>query len=254
MYAAKLPTLQQYAPKLERARSLPQIDRVLWEIATRLPNPLSKPSLQLAKLQGWNGQGDRLVPSLRVKILEAAFQQHVLFADGLLSLQKPLVTLVYGREQLQAWYRESQQRFPDLELVVALRPVYSRTDKFIEQTLYWQPRPGCPPTIPHIDFPTAPYWERCDSLAIPDVWWHEDCYPTIEYVVNSRGLQQPDVWELDPIRVEAIRWSGRYDLLGSKLQNAISATGQRLLPNRVLFEQACEICGDRAVSTQLAIR
>jgi hypothetical protein len=254
MYAAKLPAPKNFAPQLDRARSLTQVDRVLWEIATCLPQPIPKHDFRLAQLNGWNGQSDRLTPALRVKILEAAFQQDLLFRDRYVPLQKPIVTLVYGREQLQAWYRESQQRFPQLELVIAMRPVYSRTEKFIEQTLFWQPQPGCPPLIPHTDLPVAPFWEQWEPLVSPEVWWDDDCCPDYNYVVNPRGTKYPDIWTLDAARVEAIRWSGRYELLGSKLQATISATGQRLLPNRVLFHQACATCGDSALSSQLVIR
>lgn len=247
MYTDKAPTSQQIIRQIDRAKSLSQIDRVLWELAYQLPEPLTQTDYQSAELKGWNGDGDRLLPELRLKILEAAFGQGILFTNRRVPFQKPLVSLVYGKDQLQQWYQESKQRFPEFELTIALRPSYSRTEKFIEQTLYWQPLPGCPPLLANIDFPIAPYWERCEPLNTPELWW-EETYPNSQYVIDSRAAQTHSNWQLDLVEIEAIRWSGRFEVLGSQIQSKIAATGQRLLPDRILFCEDCYNYGNRAVS------
>ncbi|MGB7275289.1 MAG: hypothetical protein WBC69_18505 [Geitlerinemataceae cyanobacterium] len=247
MYAAKNPISQKVIRQIDRAKSPSHVDLALWELAYELPEPLTQTDFQCAQRHGWNGNDDRLVPQLRLKILEAAFRQDLLFADRRVPFQKPLVSIVYGKDQLQKWYRESKQRFPEFELTIALRPSYSRTEKFIEQTLYWQPLPGSPPLIANLDFPVAPYWERCETLATPELWWDE-AYPNSSYVVDPRASQSHSHWQLDLVEIEAIRWSGRFEVLGSQIQSKISATGQRLLPDRILFCEDCYNYGNRAVS------
>lgn len=247
MYAEKNLNPHKIARQIEGAKSQSQIDRVLWELAEGLPEPLSASDYELAELKGWKGDGEILVPQLRLKILEAAFRQDILFTNRRVPFQKPLVSLVYGKEQLQTWYRESKQRFPEFELTIALRPSYSRTEKFIEQTLYWQPLLGCPPLLANLDFPIAPYWERCEVLNTPELWW-EETYPNSQYVIDSRASQTKTKWQLDLVEIEAIRWSGRFEVLGSQIQSKIAATGQRLLPDRILFCEDCYDYGNRAVS------
>lgn len=247
MYATKNPTSQQVIRQIDRAKSQSQIDRALWDLANRLPEPLTRNDLQSARSNGWNGNGDSLIPELRLRILEAAFQQDILFANRRVPFQKSLVAIVFGKDLLQHWYRESKQRFPEFELTIALRPAYSRTEKFIEQTLYWQPLLGCPPLIFDIDFPIAPYWERCDTLATPEIWW-DDAYPNSRYVIDARASQPSWNGSLDLVEIEAIRWSGRFEILGAQIQSKIAATGQRLLPDRILFREDCYNYGNRAVS------
>jgi len=113
-------------------------------------------------------QNGHLTAKLRYEVLDwlVANTEHEI--EGNFTLH------IFGKEQLQAWYQDSKQRYPDFELVLVFEEgVWEEEEQqqpCIYYTFYYRPLPSAPGFDEETDFPVDHFeWE------VGEYFWGEAC-------------------------------------------------------------------------------